>query len=197
MIRGLRYAIRSLLRAPFFTTTTVLILALAVGANTTVFSLLHGLVLRRLPVPAADELVQVTTRDHLGRDADLTWRQFREFLQRQRVFSTVIGSIAQGVFTVETENGVLRSSVTGVSGNYFDELGATPALGRLIQPSDVNLAAVTGERVVVIGWTFWQRHFGGDPSVVGRTLKAEGTPFTIIGVAPSNFLGLGVTIEPD
>jgi predicted permease len=196
-MRGLRQAIRCLCGTPVFTITTTLILALAVGANTTIFSLLQGLVLRQLPVPGANELVQVATRDRLGREADLTWRQFRELSQHQRVFSTVIASISQGVFTVETDRGERRSSVSGVSGNFFAELGAIPALGRLIQPSDVNIGSAAAERVAVVGWSFWHSQFGADPSIVGQTLKLEGLSLTIIGVAPEGFLGLGVTIEPD
>ena len=87
--------------------------------------------------------------------------------------------------------------MSGVSGNFFGGLGATAVIGRLIQPSDVDLATRTAAPVVVLGWTFWQNHFAGAPSIIGHTLRIEGVPLTIIGVAPQGFLGLGVTIEAD
>lgn len=193
----MKYALRSLLRTPLFAATAVAILALSVGATTAVFSMLHALVLRPLPVPHPHELVQVSVFNHRGQITDMTWRQYRELVARQGVFSTIFTSIQQGVFTVETERTTLRGSMSGVSGNYYRELGARPALGRLIEPSDVNEAAMTGEPIVVLSWEFWQREFGGDPSVVGRTLKADGEPLTIVGVAPRGFLGLSIAIDHD
>lgn len=197
MVRDFRFAFRSLLRTPIFTATALLILALSLGATTAVFSLLHALVLRPLPVPKPHQLVQVGDRDALGRDADLTWRQYRELMARQRVFSTVITSLAQGVLTLESERGAIRGAVTGVSGNFYRELGATPIIGRLIEPSDVNESAMVGAPVTVLGFDFWQRHYGGDPSVLGRSIKADGVPLTIVGVAPEGFLGLGITVDHD
>ncbi|MEO8679047.1 MAG: ABC transporter permease [Vicinamibacterales bacterium] len=197
MFRDLRHAVRSLRRTPWFTATAIVILALAVGAATAVFSLLYALVLRPLPVPGVHELVQVTIRDTAGRTGDLTWRQFREFSRNQQVFSALLASLQQSVLTVETEQASERASVSGVSGNYFVELGAEPTLGRLIGPSDDDLTAMTAAPVAVISWTFWQRRYAGDPAVIGRSIKAEGVPLTIIGIAPRGFLGLGITIEPD
>jgi len=197
MRRELTYALRSLRRTPVFTASAILILTLSVGATTAVFSLLYALVLRPLPVPSPYSLVQISTRQANGREGDLSWRQFGEFGRRQSAFSTVIASIHQGVVTVETGQALLKSSVTGVSGNYYAELGAAPALGRLIQPIDGDIAKLTAEPVAVVSWTFWQQHFGGDPAVLGQSVAAEGIPLTIIGVAPREFLGVGITIEPD
>ena len=196
-MQTLRFALRRLGRAPAFTITAIVVLTLAAGASAAVFSLLRALVLRPLPVPHPEQLVQITTLDPLGREGDLTWRQFRELTRRQRAFSAVLGSIGQGTVTVETPHGTLRASISGVTGNYYGELGATALRGRLLTSSDENLEAIDAQAVAVIGWGFWQRHFGGDPSVVGRTIRAEGLPLTVVGVAPRGFEGLGVTIEHD
>jgi predicted permease len=196
-MRDLRHAFRSLARTPVFAVTAVVILSLSVGAATAVFSLLHALVLRPIAAPNPHELVQLSVYNHLNRIGDLTWRQYRELAARQQLFATMFASIQQGVFTVDTERSTVRASVTGVTGNYFAEMGARPALGRLIEPSDLNEAAVTAEPVVVLSWEFWQREFGGDPAIVGRSLKADTVPLTIIGVAPKDFLGFSITIDHD
>jgi predicted permease len=196
-VRDVRYALRSLARAPGFTFTAILILALSVGAATAVFSLLYALVLRPLPVPNASDLVQVSSINHLGSHGDLTWRQYRQLSAQQTVFRTIITSLPQGVLTVETERATQMVPILGVSGNYFSELGATPALGRLIEPSDINESAATGEAVAAISFAFWQRHFDGSPSAIGQTIKVDGTPLTIVGVVPKGFLGLSITIDHD
>ena len=172
----LKYAVRSLRRAPSFTFTSVLMLTLAVGAATTIFTLLNALVLRELPVRDPDKLVQLQTRDRLGREADLTWREFEELNRQQRVFSAVLGWIAQGVFTVESDQGEQRRSVMGVSGDFFDDLAVRPVVGRLIQSADIGTDSATAHRVAVIGWTFWQEHFGGDLGVIGHSLRLQGGP---------------------
>ena len=196
-MRDLRYAFRSLARTPAFSVTAVLILALSAGAMTAVFTLLYALVLRPLPLPNPHELARVLTVDWRGSEADLPWRLHREFLTHQKIFSVVIPSLDQSVLTLETDRGVERGAVAGTAGNFFQEFGATPALGRLIQPADVDFMAPSAEPVAVLGWNFWQRHYGGDPAVIGRTIKVDGVPLTIIGVVQKDFKGFSVTIEHD
>lgn len=196
-MRTFRHALRSLFRTPLFTATAAIILSVSVGAAVGVFSLLHALVLRPIAVPNPHELVQLSVYNHQNRIGDLTWRQYREVVARQQVFTSTFASIQQGVFTVDTDRTTVRASMTGASGTYFSELGARAALGRLLEPSDVNEAAITGEPVVVLSWDFWQREYGGDASVIGRSLKADTVPLTIVGVAPKGFLGLSIAIEPD
>ena len=196
-MRELRLALRSLRRTPVFALAAIVILSLSVGSATAIFNLLYALVLRPLPVPNPHQLVRVTNVDRLGREGDLTWRMYRELGANQRVFSTLIASLDQGVLTIDTEHGSLRGAVSAIDGNFFAELGARPALGRLIQPGDVDFQRASGQPVVVLGWNFWQRHYFGDPSVVGHVLKADGRPLTIIGVAPRDFMGVSVTIDHD
>ena len=175
--------------------TAVVILSLSVGAATAVFSLLYALVLRPLPVPNAHELVRVSTFDRRGSNSDLTWRMYRELAANQRVLDT--GPLMdQSVFTLESDRGIDRGAVAGAAGNLFAELGATPALGRsfnrLMWTSRFRRCA--GGRC---GLAFWQRHFLGDPNVIGQSIKVDGTPLTIVGVAPRNFLGFSITIDHD
>jgi predicted permease len=196
-MRDLRYAFRSLARTPAFSVTAVLILSLSVGATTAVFTLLHALVLRPLPIRNPEQLARVLTVDWRGGEADLPWRLHREFLAHQKIFSVVIPSLDQSVLTLETDRGVERGAVAGSAGNFFQEFGATPALGRLIQPADVDFMAPSAAPVAVLSWNFWQRHFGADPSIVGRTIKIDGVPLTIIGVVQKGFKGFSVTVEHD
>lgn len=196
-MRDLRYALRSLTRTPVFSATAVLILTLSVGATTAVFTLLYALVLRPLPIANPHQLARVLTVDWRGSEADLPWRVYREFLANQKVFSVIIPSLDQSVMTIETDRGIDRGAVAGTAGNFFQEFGAAPALGRLIQPADVDFLAPSAAPVAVLGWSFWQNHFGGDASVVGRTIKLDGVPLTIIGVVQKDFKGFSVTIEHD
>ena len=196
-MRALRYAARSLARTPLFTLTAAVILSLSVGAATAVFSLLYALVLRPIPIPNAHQLVRITTVDRRGSNADLTWRMYRELAASQRVFSTLIPALDQSVLTLESTRGVDRGAVAGAAGNLFSEFGATPALGRLIQPSDLDFTVPSGQPVAVLGWNFWQRHFSGDPNVIGQSIKVDNTQLTIIGVAPRDFLGFSITIDHD
>jgi predicted permease len=196
-MRDLRYAFRSLARTPIFAVTAVLILSLAVGATTAVFTLLYALVLRPLPIDNPHELARVFTVDRRGSAADLPWRLYREFTAHQKIFSVVIPSLDQSVLTLDTGRGVERVTVSGAAGNFYEAFGVTPVTGRLIQPSDVDMSTPTGAPVAVISFSFWQRHFGGDPGVVGRTIRVDGVPLTIIGVAPRDFLGFSIAIEHD
>lgn len=192
-----RFALRNLRRSPGFALSATLVLVLALGANATVLGLLRGLVLRPLPAPHPDELVGVSTRDSQGSEAGLTWRQFGELRRHQQVFSSMLGSVASGVMTTAIDGGTIEASAAGVTGEFFGELGATATVGRLINDHDLDVDASTAQPVVVLSWSFWQRHFKGDRDAVGRFLTVEGRPLTVIGVAPPGFRGVGIAVEPD
>jgi hypothetical protein len=179
----LRYALRQFLRDPGVNLLLVLTLALGIGVNTGIFSILNG-IWRPLPVRAPDQIV-VLAADTKGDDTGLRYRhsyQVLEDLRRQStdVFSDLfafnlwVGGFNTGGRTTE----VLFSLVTG---NYFSALGVTPALGRLFQPGEGENA--TAELNLVLGYSFWQRRFGGDPKVIGRQVRVGGRTATIIGVA--------------
>jgi predicted permease len=191
-----RYALRALRRTPAFTLTAVLTLTFAIGASTAIFSVLNGLMLRRLSVPNPEQLVQVSTVFRSGQEAALSVPMFRELANRQDVFSAVIGWWSS-IASVETDGSLAQVSVVGVSGNYYSELGAMPTIGRSLLPADVNLDTFSGAPVAVLGHAFWQRRFGGDPAVIGSVMRVQGAPFTVVGVAPRGFKGFGLVAEPD
>ena len=143
-MRDLRYAAPVAGADAAFSITAVLILSLSVGATTAVFSLLHALVLRPLPVPNPHELARVLTFDWRGSEADLPWRHVPRARGEPESLLDVIPSLDQSVLNLQTDRGLERGAVAGVAGNFFQEFRATPALGRLIQPADVDFMAPTG-----------------------------------------------------
>jgi hypothetical protein len=147
----LRQAIRALRRTPAFTLTAVMTLALAIGANAAIFSLLNALIFRRLPVPNPDELVYVSTVFRTGQEAALSLPMFRELMNRQRVLSAVIGWWGDPIVGVEANCTVTPGMVIGVTGTFHSTLGAMPTAGRLLVPADVDLDAFQGSAVAVLG----------------------------------------------
>jgi putative ABC transport system permease protein len=198
MWQDIRVAVRGFRQSPGFTLTALLTLTLAIGANTAVFSVLSALVLRDANVRDPRSLVQVSTiTKPENLEGGLTYAIYDDFRRRQQVFSSVIGWRANGIYNIDVEAQHSRGLVAAVSGNFFDELGARASVGRLLSVSDVNEPSVEPSMVVVLGHTFWQRAFASDPAAIGRRVAVEGIAFTVIGVAPPNFVGLGTYIEPD
>jgi putative ABC transport system permease protein len=198
MWQDIRFAVRGFRQSPGFTLTALLTLTLAIGANTTVFSLLYALVLRDANVRDPQSLVQVSSiATPGGYESGVTYAMYDDFKRRQQVFSSVIGWRSNSIYNIDAEGQHSRGLVNAVSGNFFDELGARPAAGRLLSVSDVNEPSDTPSMVAVLGHAFWQRAFASDPAAIGRRVTVEETSFTIIGVAPPGFVGLGMFIEPD
>jgi predicted permease len=198
MWQDTRIAVRGFRHAPGFTFTALITLTLAIGANTTVFSLLNALVLRDANVRDPQSLVQVSSITLPQKfESGLTYPMYDDFKRRQQVFSSVIGWRSSGIYNLDAEGQHSRGLVAAVSGNFFEELGARAAAGRLLSVSDVNEPSAEPAMVAVIGHAFWQRAFASDPAAIGRRVVVEATAFTVIGVAPPDFLGLGMYIEPD
>jgi putative ABC transport system permease protein len=195
--RDVAYAIRTYRRAPGVAITAAISLGLAIGATTAIVSLLNALVLRQLPVNDPASLVQVSTTTRLQGEAQLTYPLFRELAARQQVFSDVIGTWGNSVLTVNDNGALSKALVWAGTGNLHHALGLAPSAGRLLAERDMSLDGSAGAPVAVIGDGFWQRHYRGDPSVVGRTIHIENQPFTIVGVAPAGFTGFSVVTEPD
>jgi len=191
------YALRTYRRAPGVAVTAALSLGLAIGATTAIFSLLNALVLRQLPVKDPASLVQVSTTTRLQGEAQLSAPLFRELAARQQIFSNVIGSGGNSVLTVNDGSVIRKALVWAATGNLHDALGLAPAAGRLLAEGDMSLDRSTAEPIAVMGYGFWQRHYRGDRSIVGRTIRIENQPFTIVGVAPAGFTGFSIVTEPD
>lgn len=184
----LRYALRLLRRRPGFAAVTVLTLALGIGANTAIFSLLDALVLRSLPVDRPEQLVQIDTSYRGHSHIPLSLALYRQLERNQRVFSDLFAWTAGIRYNVEINGALFVGTVRGVSGNYYRGLGASPILGRLIGHNDAREGA--GAPVAVLGYEFWERQFGRDPGVIGKVIHIEGDAYTIIGVSRKWFMGM-------
>ncbi len=180
------YALRSFRRAPGFTLIAILTLAIGIGANTAIFSVVRSTLLRPLPYPNAEQLVQVWS-DHRQRGREqpewMTPPDFADWRDQNHTFSSM--AAYQGWFPDLTSGGD-PESLAGflVSGDFFKTLGAAPALGRLLTTADDDPGV---EPVVVLSHAFWERRFGGDSSVLRRVLTLDGLPYTVVGVLPKDF----------
>ncbi|HTQ54108.1 MAG TPA: ABC transporter permease [Bryobacteraceae bacterium] len=186
-----RLAVRSLKKAPLFSGVAVLSLALGIGANTAIFSLIDQLMLRLLPVRNPQELVLLDSQgNHLGstRGANsFSYPMYRDFAAHNQVFSGVLcrASVPVGVgFNGRSE----RVPGEMVSGTYFQVLGVGVAVGRTIAPEDDTTAL--GHPVAVLSYRYWQSRFAGSPAILNQTLVLNGHNFTVIGVTPRGFDGI-------
>ena len=197
LAQDVRFGVRMLRKSPGFAIVAVLTLALGIGANTAIFSVIDGLLLRDLPVQQPEQLVQISQLQPSGRPSPLTYPMFRYIEQRQRVFSDVFGWLGDGMFPVRVGNSQSLDDVWAVTGNFYSSLGVSSLMGRLIGPSDADPANGAPPQVAVLGYGYWQRQFAGDPSVIGTQIKVNEHPFTIIGVTPKNFSGMSAVAAPD
>ena len=193
MLQDLRYALRQFRKAPVFTAVAVITLALGIGANTAIFTLLDQALLRTLPVSHPNELVRLrfsglhegNINYYGGDEYDyFSYPMYRDLRDQNRVLSGLLANL-EGQAGIEWNNQPELASAELVSGNYFDVLGVRPALGRLLLPAD-DLPP-SGTNVVVLSFDYWKTRFNSDPTVVGKTLMVNALPFTIVGVAPPAF----------
>jgi predicted permease len=192
-----RYGVRVLRKNPGFAIVAITSLALAIGANTAIFSLLNGLVLRALPVPHPEQLVRFGAQSGDEPFVALSLPLFEQISNDQKVFSSTFGWWGDNLSTVEIKGAPSRNDIWAVTGNFYSELGGTPALGRLIGPEDDDLKAASPTPVAVLAYSFWQRHYGGDRAVIGKILKIEGAAFTVIGVTRPEFSGVSADRPPE
>jgi predicted permease len=192
----LRYTLRTLAKSPVFTTVAILSLALGIGANTAIFTLINALLLRNLPVRQPQRLVQLLVVRPEGK-VPFSYPMFREVERNQRVFTGLIGWGATGMLNVDVNGVLAQNHLTTVTGNCYSELGVTPLLGRLLIPEDSDPSASTTSQVAVIGYEFWQSRLGGALDVVGKQIRVEGHPFTIVGVTRKWFAGMTTGEPPD
>jgi predicted permease len=192
LMRDVRFALRVLRKSPGFTAVAVVTLAMAIGANATVFSVMNALILRPLNVPEAERLYQLFRgKDKAGNQSFPDYLDLRD---RNRSFDDLVG---YGATEAGLDTGANPSSawVLLVSGNYFDGLRLQPHLGRLFHPSDEQGA--NSAPYIVLTHTYWHTHFHDDRGAVGRVVQVNKHPFTIVGVAPEGFHGTLVFFSPD
>lgn len=194
-LNDIKYAFRILRKKPVFTAVAVLSLAFGIGANTAIFSLLNAVLLRSLPVPNAHELRAISweakvqnTSFHTGGDGSETfpYPAYETFRDNAKGFSDIFAfSVLYNITTV-TPIGALTANGLMVTGNFFTGYGANTLIGRTILPEDDRPEA---EPVTVITYRAWEKYFGLDPNVIGRTVALNKTSFTIIGVLPRSYVG--------
>ena len=184
MIQDLRLAIRMLRRSPGFSCLAILCLTLGIGATTSVFSWIEGILLRPFPLVRDQErLVAVTGLDRTERD-DVSWPDFQDLKKNSTLTETFIAERISGTtLNIGDHAEVAVGSV--VSANYFEALGVHPILGRGFEPAEE--IGHNAHPVTVIAYQTWQQRYGGDPNIIGRTQLMNGVKHTIIGVAPPGF----------
>src|SRR6202521_3454626 len=195
LLQDVRYGLRMLVKKPTFTIVAVLTLALGVGANTAIFSIVNAVLLRSLPYRDPDRLVRIFFNERgVGlRDVPFSKPEMDDLQTRAGVFEDVT-PILEGSDILTGAKQPER--IEGLSGSfsYFSMLGATPQIGRLFGPQDFTLGFAS---VVVISDGLWRRAYGADPNVLGRTLRLDNDPYTIIGVLPRGFRHPGRTVSGD
>ncbi|HYB59854.1 MAG TPA: ABC transporter permease [Methylomirabilota bacterium] len=187
--QNIRFGARMLLRSPGFTLIAVLTLALGIGVNTAIFSMVNYIVLRPMPVRNPSQVVVLTLRQKNGPILDSfsvpEYRDIRD--QVGGVFSGTAGYLF-GVDGLSVNGKSAEISTFYVTGNFFSVMGLQPALGRFFKPSEGEVAGA--DPVVVLSYSYWQTRFGGDPNIIGRPASFDGRPVTIIGVGPKGFDGI-------
>ncbi len=195
LLQDLRYATRMLLKNPGFTLAAVVTLALAVGVNTAMFSLLNTAVFAPLPFDDADRLVRVFRQSSDGEETDLfSYPDYLEYRERSDVFEELVAFSFMPA-SVDAGDGTESRFGQVVTGNYFAALGVKAALGRTLTPQDSQ--TLGANPVVVLSHRYWQRTYGGAPDVVGQTITLGVHPFTIAGIAPKGFAGAIPITAPD
>lgn len=202
LVQDLRHGMRFLWKSPGFTAIAIVTLALGIGANTAIFSLLDQVLLRQLPVPHPEELVVLRlTGPSVGRmwsDGDpadsIPYPIYAAMRDHNSVFSGLLARFAVNL-SVAFRGSTERAQGELVSGNYFQVLGVHPALGRVFSPEDDRIPGA--HPVAVLSYGYWKSRLGGDPAVLNQSIQVNDIPLTIVGVAQPGFAGIQVGQEPD
>ncbi len=201
----LRYALRGLRKNPFVTAIAILSLGLGIGANAAIFSLFDQILLRSLPVPQPERLVNLSSPGPRGQanvscdfiascDYVFTYLMFRDLQQAQTPFTGIAAQVFRKA-NLSCEKQTRSGFALFVSGSYFPVLGLRPVLGRLLEPSDEH--APGQAQAVVLSYNFWRGRFNGNPAVLNQTLIVNAQPLTIVGIAQEGFNGTIVGMTPD
>ncbi len=191
LLHDLRYGLRMLRKNPGFTAVAVLSLALGIGVNTTIFSLVNALGLRPLPVQKPEELVFVGAQSESGNTAGFSYPLFQAVRDRNRTLAGIFVSTPGAMnVSVEGKAELARNGGQYVSDDYFTVLGVRAVVGRCFTSEDSQPA-------VMISYPYWERRFGRDPGVVGKSIDVNAHPLTVVGVMPRQFFGISVGASPD
>jgi predicted permease len=191
--QDLRYAIRALSKSPGFMLAAVLSLAIGIGANTALFTVINTVMWKRLPVSDPEHLLTIGQQSQAGTTNGFTYQQYELFRDHGQALDLAAYSLARLDASIDghTEPTLDAQLVTG---EYFSILGLRPGLGRLLDEGDDRVPM--GHQVAVLSHTYWQRRFAGEPTVIGRAITLGGLPFTVVGVTPAEFFGAEVGTSP-
>ncbi|HEU4835421.1 MAG TPA: ABC transporter permease [Pyrinomonadaceae bacterium] len=196
MITDIRYALRMLTKNPAFAAVVVLTIALGIGANAAIFSLLDQVLLQSLPVANPDQLVVLSAYEakQPDRDSSFSYPMYQDLRDRNSVFS---GVIARGGTQMNVSYGDQTERVRGelVSGNFYEVLGVRPWVGRLFTQEDDRTPRA--HPVAVLSYRFWESRFNKDPELIGKTILVNEQPVTVLGVTPPGFYGVDLSSNPD
>ena len=197
LVQDLLFAWRSLRRTSGLTAFVVITLALGIGMTSATFSMVDALIFRPYPVPHPSNVVSLAGTTHDSAIEDFSYREYMDIRDNTKSYDGVIAYADMQAVGYSAETGVTPRVKGGmmVSGNFFQVLGVEPRLGRGFRADEDQVPGRNA--VVVLGPDFWRHQFAADPAVVGRTIRLNGTPFTVIGVAPDSFPGLLVFGHPD
>jgi predicted permease len=193
--KDLRFGIRMMAKNPGFTVVAVLTLALGIGANTAIFSVLDPVLLRMLPVHNPGELVWINASGTLGSLELSEVQSFYRYRDKNSVFSGVLAFSPVGDCEITINDHMSSARDDMVSGTYFTVLGVQPFAGRLLVPEDDK--AASGKAIAVLSYDYWKRAFGSGRSVIGKTFALNNISYTIVGIAPPRFFGVEVGNPPD
>src|SRR6185295_249289 len=184
LLHDLRYALRQLRKSPRFTAVAVITLALGVGANTAIFSVVNAVLLRPLPYPGADRLVMVWEQNpHRGWFENIvSGANFRDWQKQNRVF-TDIAAFESNSFSLNGENNTEEVAGERVTANLFSVLGVQPLRGRLFLPEEET----QDRAAVILSYGLWQQRYGGDPALIGRHITLNGKGYPVVGILPPSF----------
>src|SRR5579859_6007926 len=193
--QDLRYAARTLRGAPGFTIIAIVTLGLGMAVNTTIFSVINGIILRPLPVPHAEQLTVLAMKQEGAQGFErFSYPDYLDIRQQADIFTDVFAerTTLAGLTADKKGDHAILGRVTG---NYFSALGVQPALGRLIQPSEGQTPG--SDPILVLGYSYWQKRFAGDRNVLGKQVEINGHPMTIVGVTAKGFHGTYAIIDMD
>ena len=193
--QDLHYAFRALSKSPWFAALAVVTLALGIAVNTSIFSIIDGFLLRPMPVPHPEQLTVLTLQQGASKDLQsFSYPDYLDLRDQASSFSDMIAyHVTLGGLTADHRGD--HCVVTRVTGNYFSMLGIQPALGRLILPTEGQTPGA--DPILVLGYSYWQKRFGGDKNVLGKEVEMNNHPMTIVGVAPQDFHGTYSIVDSD
>lgn len=188
-IQDIRWGVRALRKTPGLTAIIALTIAIGIGVNTATFSVVNGFLIRPLPLPSPEQLMVLAIDDKNAPVGALgfSYPELSDFRQQAAAQCEIFGQTFAGPVGLTADGHIDQPSLVAVSNNYFSGLGVKPALGRLILPSEGETA---GEQaVLVLGYSYWKKRFGGDPGIIGKQVRINGSLVEVVGVVPKEFHG--------